>query len=125
MALVEEEEETEEEEGEYDWMKEIIEEEVDVEERRQMALELDEDEFKEQIKEKVLDRVTYGHAGISKGLESDEIDKYLHEQYVEARKSIAPPEKPAEEVKPPEEVRPPAPSLWERVKRGIRRIFGR
>jgi hypothetical protein len=121
MALVEEEEEEEAEKGEgggkYDWLIAIIEEEVDVEERRQMALELDEDEFKEQLKEKVLDRVTYGHAGISKALESDEIDAYLHEQYVEARKSIAPPTPPPAPA--------PAPSLWERVKRGIRRIFGR
>jgi hypothetical protein len=117
----------------------IIEEKIDPDELADMARSaLDFNDFSEMVLDTVLSRVEWGWEGIQSAWPNPVIQEFLEEVYREARAGLPeeeippppakPPEKPpAEEVRPPEKptAPPPAPSLWDRIKRGIRRIFGR
>ena len=112
----------------------IIEEKIDPDELRDIARSaLDFDDFSEMVLNTVLSRVEWGWEGIQSAWPNPVIQEFLEEVYREARAGVEeipppaprPPEKPPAPAKPPEEVRPPAPTLWDRIKRGIRRIFGR
>jgi hypothetical protein len=118
----------------------LIETNIDPDEMADMARMCDSlDEFSDMVLDTLLSRMESGWEGVTAGWDNPEVQDYLERVYNEARGALPP-----EEVKPPAPpppryitppapaptaekppTAPPRPSLWERVKRGIRRIFGR
>jgi hypothetical protein len=96
----------------------IIQEKIDPDELADMArASASFEEFSDIVLDTVLARVEWGWEGIQSAWPNPVIQEFLEEVYREARAGL-----PEEEIPPPPAEKP---SLWDRIKRGIRRIFGR